>query len=111
MTAADLRQADEALLERALRAERRVTELERQLQLSRPPVGARRDVRHGTGWIFFSRAAYRCHRCTDRLPRGSTYYRTYHKKAGQAIRVCYCRSCAMILGHGAPVRKESGDGN
>lgn len=35
------------------------------------------------------------------------YYRTLHNSKRQAKRVCYCQGCAMMLGHGAPVRKES----
>lgn len=108
MTAQQLHQADQALLKRAEDAERRVRQLEGQLEQLQVPNGARRDVRHGTGWVWRSRQAYKCHRCTAKIPRWSTYYRTYHKrKNGTVLRVCYCPGCATVLGHRTPVRKES----
>lgn len=103
MSAQQLRQADQALLDRALRAESRARELEQALVLAT----ARRRTRQGTGWVRKSRQRYLCHRCKERISIGSTYYRTLHNSKRQAKRVCYCQGCAMMLGHGAPVRKES----
>lgn len=103
MTAAQLRAQDQDLRARAERAELRVRELELALERHRPPEGGRRDTRRGTGWVISARIPHECHRCPVRIPRGATYYRTTHKrKNGEILKVCYCRSCAMVLGHGQP---------
>lgn len=101
--AADLRRADQEIQAKLARAEQRVRELEVALVLHL----ARRDTRRGQGWVRNSRQSYRCYRCRETIPIRTAYYRTTHKrKNGETLRVCYCRSCAIVLGHGQPIGKK-----